>query len=1541
MKINIFFSKPTFWTILLFYSLLNINASAQCPGNIGFEQDTLLGWQGFISVPSPAGCCFTVPPNPLYTPTPTFSNQVINRITVTSGTGVDPYSGLPVVYPYPGNLHSVKIGNDNTGAQAEKIRTSFVVTPLNSSFVYRYAAVLNDANHTAATQSRVVSSIFDLGPATAPLAVPLLIPCASYEIPCPYINSPPYPAGWFVSATNPTSVICSNWLPVSVNLSNYIGHIIEIEFGTGDCDLSGHFGYTYIDIPNGCNPFALLNGYCPGEDTATLIGPGGFVSYDWYSHNPWTLVGSGQTLTVPLPAPPTIPIYSCIVTPSTGAGCVDTLSDTINVLPPPTACFSIDSNITFCANSPVQFYDCSYTGVFASNIISWSWDFNDPTTGANNFSTLQNPVHVFSGTGSYTIQLVVTSDLSCVSDTAWFTLVNITQLPVYPNAGNDTSICLLQSITMNPSSHPGYTVKWTSSNGLPMPLNWLTNDTIANTQAFPLDSITYYYTVTNPINGCSFTDSVDVNIAGASPIVSYTLADDTICPLGATQFIQNLPLCNIAVQNVGGLANNATIGTGSGNLSVYPTPLVGFWHDGRTQIIYTAAELIAAGLTPGQISRLDLFVTTQNSSIPYTNFTIKISCTGLSDFSSAIFEPAGSVVYVNPSYTPNVGLNAFTLNNRYDWDGVNNLLVEFCFDNAAYTSNDPVAQTATPSNMVLYDYADNNVGCNMAAPAFSINRPNLAFHIYNTTIPAIATYTWTPSAGLSNPNIAAPTAAPNFTTTYTVVVDVNGCSTTQMYTLVVDTSNLVKLGQDTTICSGQTYTFQTVATGTGPFVFSWTGTDGFLSSQPTPTVSPAVTTTYICAMTAASGCLVKDTIVVFVNTTPTSNFTVNPNPTCTGDNVTFTYTGNPLQNCATATFGWNWGAGAGVATGTGCGPYTQTWSTSGSPTISLIVTENGCSSSPTNYQLTVNLTPTSTFTIGAPVCSGIPTSVTYTGNATVGALATWNFGSNSVISAGNNLGPLQVIWNNPSVTNASLSVTQNGCTSTVTNLPVTVNQTPIPSFNLGGPTACTFAPVTITFTGSPATAAFNWSTGGASPAALPGTAGPHVISWSTPGVQIVTLSMNNQGCISSNSVSVNLINTPSASFSAPLNVCSGSQVPISYTGNGSSFSGYNWTINGNSNPVNLAGAGPHLVTWQHNGNTYFPAEVSLTVTENGCTSLPYIDTIFIIPIPTSDFSRESPVCEGQSCGLNFIGANATPFANYTYTTNNGTILGSGPSQSAKWSNAGVYNVTLIVSQGGCISQPTILPVIVEPAPLIYIDRDTSVCVNAVVNLLATGAESYVWAGGLGNTPMITVSSATTQSYTVTGIAANGCGNMSTATITIIPPPIAFAGFDALIDKGNSTIIGSGAGIPGYSYFWSPSSSINNDTLPNPVATPATTTTYIVEVIDQNGCINHDTVTVFIKACENVFVPKAFSPNNDLVNDYFFVANPLNLIALNRFEIYNRWGQLVYSTTDIQSRGWDGKYKGVDQESASYTFIVEATCDGGSRVRKEGNVALLR
>lgn len=142
-----------------------------------------------------------------------------------------------------------------------------------------------------------------------------------------------------------------------------------------------------------------------------------------------------------------------------------------------------------------------------------------------------------------------------------------------------------------------------------------------------------------------------------------------------------------------------------------------------------------------------------------------------------------------------------------------------------------------------------------------------------------------------------------------------------------------------------------------------------------------------------------------------------------------------------------------------------------------------------------------------------------------------------------------------------------------------------------------------------------------------------------------------------------------------------------------------------------------------------------------------------------------------------------------------------------------------------------------------------------------------------------------------------------------------------------------------SYLWSPVYGLNNSGIARPITTLDRDMVYMVTGKTASGCEGTATVSVKVFEGPEIFVPTAFTPNGDNTND-ILRAKPIGIKAYNYFRIYNRWGQLMFNTTDF-SKGWDGTINGLPQNSGTYVWMAEGVDFKGRVIKRKGSTLLLR
>ena len=144
---------------------------------------------------------------------------------------------------------------------------------------------------------------------------------------------------------------------------------------------------------------------------------------------------------------------------------------------------------------------------------------------------------------------------------------------------------------------------------------------------------------------------------------------------------------------------------------------------------------------------------------------------------------------------------------------------------------------------------------------------------------------------------------------------------------------------------------------------------------------------------------------------------------------------------------------------------------------------------------------------------------------------------------------------------------------------------------------------------------------------------------------------------------------------------------------------------------------------------------------------------------------------------------------------------------------------------------------------------------------------------------------------------------------------------------------------GSSYLWQPSADLDLPNSRTPVITPSSEREYQIKITSSDGCITTDTLLVQVLNKTEVFVPKAFTPNRNGVND---LLRPIlvNIPLINYFRVYNRWGQLIFETK-TPGDGWNGLFKGAMQPTETYTWVFEGRDSNGNLIKASGKTILIR
>lgn len=344
----------------------------------------------------------------------------------------------------------------------------------------------------------------------------------------------------------------------------------------------------------------------------------------------------------------------------------------------------------------------------------------------------------------------------------------------------------------------------------------------------------------------------------------------------------------------------------------------------------------------------------------------------------------------------------------------------------------------------------------------------------------------------------------------------------------------------------------------------------------------------------------------------------------------------------------------------------------------------------------------------------------------------------------------------------------------------------------------------------------------------------------------------------------------------------------------------------------------------------------LVAYKDGCVTT---DTVSIATLasPILAISKDTVICKGGSAVLHVTGADSYQWLPLrtlsSYTIANPVAT---PAATMKYYVVGT-------SVNGCAARDSVVVGVKEKTIFSLAPFANSICKGGSVVLTIRGDGTYEWLNGVDqadiNEQMVTVIPFVNTQYNVVAkdVFCNTSDTLS-ANIVVKPLPVITLNKSNDIDciLGESKLVASG----GISYRWSPAQSLSNSSIFNPIAKMDSTTTFVVSVTGQNGCVSKDSINVFVtKSGINSYpVVNAFTPNGDGLNDYFGIKY-WGYIGDYQISIFNRWGQVVFTSSNPDKK-WDGTYQGTAQPAGTYIYNIKASTLCGP-VIKNGTIVLIK
>ncbi|MFN8285574.1 MAG: Ig-like domain-containing protein [Chitinophagales bacterium] len=1320
-------------------------------------------------------------------------------------------SGSGYTYAWSPTTGGINITAANPTA-APTISTAYVVTVTDGNGCHASDTIQVTVRPTPVAQAGIDKTLFQCPGDSVIIG----------DVPAAVGGTPGYTYSWSPS-TGLSCTSCTN--PVVKNLASTTTYTLVVTDASG-CTSSDNV--TVVVAPNNLSAHAGNDAQvCSGISVQlggipTAVGGTAPFVYDW--NNGGSL--SDSTAANPVASPAGTTTYGLTITDSHGCVATDDVKVTVN--PRPVVSAGPDTSV--CIGSTVTIGG-SPTASGGTPGYTYSWN---PTTGLS-LPNVANPAAAPIVITTY--QLVVTDSKGCAAvDEVTVTprvspVVDAGADKTIVACGGDSAFIGNLPVVVSGGTAP-FVYDWT-------PGQYLSDSTIQNpvVKGAPIGVYSYQILVTD-IYGCTGVDYVLVNVT-PSTLQAEAGNNSHVCASAGTP-----------VQ----LGGSPTAAGGT-------TPYTYSWTS--TDQTFTSS-LANPVVSPATTTTYYLVVTDSKGCVAYDTITISqnpapsanagadtIVCQGFCVSLGTLQTGSGGTSPLQYSWTPTVGLNANNTANPLACPLLTTTYVVQVTDSNGCQASDAVTVTVRP--LPVADAGTDKQITSCAGDSVTICGSPVAS---GGTGPY--TYFWS-GANLSCSTCTCPVITGiTSTSQYTLVVtDANGCTATDAVTVQVVPSTLsVDAGIGGSLCAGSAGGLTiggapTAVGGTTPYTYSWAGAGLSSTTVANPIATPTQTTTYYVTVTDAKGCISVDSTKITVNPKPTANAGLD---TAICLNSIVQLGGSPTASNGTSPYTYTWAPTTGILAGgaNASNPFVQPAVTT---TYSVTVVDaNGCRDNDA-VVVTVRQNPVADAGADKSLTACSQDSVQIGGSPTAtGGGGTYTYDWNP------NGGLTDTAASNPYVKNIGSTTTytvlvtdQFGCSAT-DQVKVNVANSTLVAEAGNDVSFCQGASVSVTLGGA------NTALGGTLPysfAWTPTVSNPNIANPVATPTQTTTYTVvvtDATGCVASDTVRITINPRPVVNAGLADTVCAGACVtlggaPTASGGTGSNYA-YTWTpglflsANNIANPIACP---TNTVTW------------NVTVTDSlGCSNNASV-TIRVNQNPVANAGTDQTVV---ACPTACVQLGGTP------TATNGTapyLYAWAP--AAGLNNTGLANpsacglaqsvcYTLTVTDvNGCTATDQVCVAVTQSTLTADAGPDKSICAgqpNCVAiggtNAVSGGTGPYVidWSPVAGicdfnNVPNPTVNPTDTTTYVLLVQDVYGCIAIDSMVLYANPAVTASVTPDTAICAGGAALLGGNptgsGGTPSYTYNWAPGVGLNNGgtVSANPVATPATTTTYCVTVTDAVGC----------------------------------------------------------------------------------------------------------
>jgi len=1242
---------------------------------------------------------------------------------------------------------------------------------------------------------------------------------------------------------------------------------------------------------------------------ATNSSPAGSFAYTWTTSNGGNIISGQNALSPIIDAPgdytltATNNINGCTATATTTVTIAAGVPQATSSVPGPLTCTQLAQTLDGTGSSVGPTYSYQWTAINGGNIVGSS-------TG---ISAAANT------TGSY-ILAVTNNTNGCIA----FDTVVVNQNIMVPPADAglpDTITCSIIQVSLLANAPGALLFNWSSPNGL---FNSSTNTAQVDVGA----AGNYFLTVTDPANGCSSIDSVQIFENKVVPALSLTAPNTLTCTLMSQ---------NIQVQNQSApgnfsyswvASNGGNIVSGNNSISPninapgnYMLTSINLANGCTSTLSATAVQDIAAPniqlIAPGQITCTNpsQSIQAQNQSLP-GNFNY-----------NWVASNGGNIVSGNTSLSPTVNMGGnYTLTTTNLGNGCSSTISANVLQN-----NTPPSATAG---------MDATLTCNLntlTIDGAGSGAPNLSFNWATSNGGNIVSGGTTPSPSINAPGMY----------TLTVTNPANGCSATDIVEIFNDASApSANAGTAPILTCSLTQTMLNATASTGAnFTYNWIASNGGNILTGTNTLTPSIDNpgVYTLSVTnTANGCTRTSSITVLENIVPpVVDAGANGTLTCIVANLSLA----GISGSGAATYAWQTTGGNIVSGGNS---LTPTINRTGTYTLTSTLISNGCSNSDNVLVGIDTISPS--LSIQQPMLLTCANQTTNLGGTVQqpGAgnfSAAWSTANGTILSGQSTL---NATVNAAGTYILTITNTQNGCDA-ATAIPVFQNI--IPPTAITAPASditCSMQSMVLSGSGSTSGNAivYSWTS---SPGGQILSGGSTLLpTVGSAGTYTLLVTNNSTGCTASATTSVGSNTVPPAALIATPGLLTCVQNNITLSGTGSS-QGANFSLSWMSTGGNIVSGQNTLMPVINQPGTY---TLTLQNSQNGCTASTSATVTQSIAPPGAEAGTANNLhCNQPQITLN--GSSPSPGTmSYAWASNNGNIVSGSAAQASIVDAPGLYTLTVTNPQNGCTSTDNV-SVSAIPPPSFDPTLLQPDCHNPLGMLDFGGVSGgtapfqYSTDGGQTFSNQSLASSLSPSAYTLVVSDAFSCTAIETVTVTQPFLPTLDIATIATLDIGDSIQLQPITNIlPGnvVSWQWSPAAGLSCSDCENPWAKPLNSSSYTLVVTDNNDCEATARVQVLVNRRRNLYAPNVFSPNDDGENDYFMLFGK-GVQEIQSLQIYDRWGSQLFigehfAANDEQA-GWDGQYRGSAMAPAVFVWWAKVVFVDGAVEVFYGDVTLVR